>query len=159
MTSPSPTNAECEIAASILKRAVELELKKRYTESIVCYQEGIQILLNVVRSKPFWGMKTRNGSGRYVCNVLFLHFIDMVDDSSKSKYRTKIQEYLSRAETLKGLVEKEKSLGNYRERFTIEDNSCGYSYQAVFGRFFDHSVVKIEIDDPYIRLFHQVIIS
>lgn len=42
-----------DVAASILKRAVELDNSKRYTESIVCYGEGIQVLINLAKSKWF----------------------------------------------------------------------------------------------------------
>lgn len=36
-------------AVSILKRAVELDNFARFQESIVCYQEGIQLLLDVLK--------------------------------------------------------------------------------------------------------------
>lgn len=42
---------EKEIAANILKRAWQLETKKRLTESLTCYQEGIEILMNALKSK------------------------------------------------------------------------------------------------------------
>lgn len=40
-----------EIAANILKRAWQLETEKRLTQSLTCYQEGIEILMNALRSK------------------------------------------------------------------------------------------------------------
>lgn len=64
---------------------------------------------------------------------------------------------MGRAESVKKRVEVEKKLGLYHEQVIIEENSIGHSYEKVFGRFFDQEVTKIEIDDPYIRLFHQVI--
>ena len=39
------------IAISILTRAVTLDTEHRYTESLVCYQEGIQILMQVLRDE------------------------------------------------------------------------------------------------------------
>lgn len=39
------------IASSILKRAVDLDNNKRYTEALVCYQEGIQVLIDVSKGK------------------------------------------------------------------------------------------------------------
>lgn len=40
-------------AASILKRGIELDTKQRYTEALVCYQEGLQILVDTMKSKVF----------------------------------------------------------------------------------------------------------
>lgn len=45
---------ETQIAASILKRAVELDMKKRFTEAIICYQEGLQVLLTVVQNSKYY---------------------------------------------------------------------------------------------------------
>lgn len=36
-------------AINILKRGVELDTKKRYTEALVCYQEGLQILVDKMK--------------------------------------------------------------------------------------------------------------
>lgn len=38
-------------AVNILKRGVELDTKKRYTEALVCYQEGLQILVDKIKGK------------------------------------------------------------------------------------------------------------
>ena len=38
-------------AASVLKRAVELDTAKRLTESLVCYQEGLQLLMEALKAK------------------------------------------------------------------------------------------------------------
>lgn len=71
--------------------------------------------------------------------------------------RGRIEEYMGRAESVKKRIDEEKRLGLYHEQIIIEENSSGHSYEKVFGRFFDQEVTKIEIDDPYIRLFHQVV--
>lgn len=39
-------------AISVLKRAVELDQSSRFHESLVCYQEGIQLLLDVLKGMP-----------------------------------------------------------------------------------------------------------
>lgn len=44
--------------AETLKRAVELDLASRFQESLVCYQEGIDLLLQVVK-----GTGLRAGAG------------------------------------------------------------------------------------------------
>ena len=36
-------------AVNLLTRAVELDQTSRFTESLVCYQEGIQLLLEVLK--------------------------------------------------------------------------------------------------------------
>lgn len=36
-------------AISILKRAVELDTSKRYDEAVTCYQEGLQLMLEVIK--------------------------------------------------------------------------------------------------------------
>lgn len=38
-------------AANILSRGVELDTKKRFTEALVCYQEGLQLLIDLMKSK------------------------------------------------------------------------------------------------------------
>lgn len=38
-------------AAAILTRAVTLDKNKRFTEALVCYQEGLQILIDRVKGK------------------------------------------------------------------------------------------------------------
>jgi len=41
---------ECA-AISLLKRAVELDTKKRKTEALVCYKEGLQLFMEVIRGE------------------------------------------------------------------------------------------------------------
>lgn len=36
-------------AIKILTRGVEMDTKKRYTEALVCYQEGLQILVDKMK--------------------------------------------------------------------------------------------------------------
>lgn len=38
-------------AANILQRATELDTKGRYTEALISYQEGIQLLLDIMKGK------------------------------------------------------------------------------------------------------------
>lgn len=39
-------------AVSVLKRAVELDQSERFQESLICYQEGIQLLMDVLKGPP-----------------------------------------------------------------------------------------------------------
>lgn len=116
-------------AVNILKRGVELDTKKRYTEALVCYQEGLQILVDKMRGEN--------------------------DDSSKAYLRKKVEEYMNRAETIKKLVLQQKEAGQFHEQVHIENNSTGHSYKTLFGRFLDDDVNYVSIEDPYIRTFHQ----
>ena len=38
-------------AKDLLKRAVELDSAQRYSEAIICYEEGIQNILRAIRGK------------------------------------------------------------------------------------------------------------
>ncbi|CAH2088054.1 unnamed protein product [Euphydryas editha] len=116
-------------AINILKRGVELDTKKRYTEALVCYQEGLQILVDKIK--------------------------DEYDEATKSYLRKKIGEYMNRAEAIKKLVLKQKEVGQFHEQVHIENNSTGHSYKTLFGRFLDEEVQYVIVEDPYIRSFHQ----
>lgn len=48
MTQNHVTGMEAS-AVSVLKRAVELDQSERFQESLVCYQEGIQLLMDVLK--------------------------------------------------------------------------------------------------------------
>lgn len=39
-------------AVSVLKRAVELDQSERFQESLICYQEGIQLLMDALKDPP-----------------------------------------------------------------------------------------------------------
>lgn len=71
-------------------------------------------------------------------------------------YLKKIEEYMSRAETIKKTVEELKQQGKYHEQMCIKSDSIGHSYTKIFSRFLDSDVIYVTIEDPYIRAFHQV---
>lgn len=116
-------------AINIIKRGVELDTKKRYTEALVCYQEGLQILVDKIKSEN--------------------------DESVRSYLRKKVEEYMNRAEAIKKLVLQQKEAGQFHEQVHIENNSTGHSYKTLFGRFLDDEVHYVVVEDPYIRSFHQ----
>lgn len=116
-------------AVTVIRSGVDLDNKKRYTEALVCYREGIQLLLNLMKG---------------------------VTDPEKKKYlRTKVEAYMGRAEKVKELIEEQKALGKYHEEIFIENDSTGHSYKNLFGRFLDEEVTSVEVEDPYVRSFHQ----
>lgn len=54
-------------AVSVLKRAVELDQGGRFQESLVCYQEGIQLLIDVLKGPPSPSYKSvPTGTGRQI---------------------------------------------------------------------------------------------
>uniref|UniRef100_A0ABI7W272 MIT domain-containing protein n=1 Tax=Felis catus TaxID=9685 RepID=A0ABI7W272_FELCA len=69
--------AESTAAFKVLKRAMELDSESRYQQALVCYQEGIDLLMQVLRGeqgaveripeernwiRSFWGVKVKNPS-------------------------------------------------------------------------------------------------
>lgn len=118
-----------EAAGQVLKRAVVLDKENKYPESLICYQEGIQLLLDAMRNSS---------------------------EEKRKKLRTKISEYMDRAEVIKATVEEIKANGTYHEQIKIENNGVGFSYDRLFGRFLDENVETVDIDDPYIRTIHQI---
>jgi len=118
-------------AIALLKRAVELDIEKRYTEALVCYKEGLQLLLEFIKT---------------------IH-----DKDKKAKYRLKAEEYLERSEKVHQIIAKEKENGKYHEQIKIQVNSIGYSYETIFGRFLENTVTSITVEDPYIRAHHQIV--
>lgn len=117
-------------ATTLLKRAVELDREGRLHESLISYQAGLEQLLQVLK-----GTKGEEG---------------------KHHLRTKVNEYMDRAEAIRKLIDEQKESGKYHEEIHIENDSCGHSYEATFGRFLDSSVTEVEVEDPYIRSHRQV---
>ncbi|XP_052277870.1 MIT domain-containing protein 1-like isoform X2 [Dreissena polymorpha] len=117
-------------ATSVLTRAVELDTKARMDEAVVCYQEGLQLLMDVMKNTPA--------------------------GDSKEKLREKVKTYMARAEELKKLVEAEKQAGKYHEQIHIENDSTGHSYSRLFGQFLDATLTEVIVEDPYIRSTHQL---
>ncbi|XP_077199609.1 MIT domain-containing protein 1 isoform X3 [Paroedura picta] len=118
-----------EPAVSVLKRAVELDSASRFQESLVCYQEGIDLLLRVLKATK--------------------------DKTKKDHYREKISSYMSRAEDIKKYLEKEKEDGKYHKQIKIEENTKGFSYEKLFQDYLNETVTEVWVEDPYIRQVHQ----
>lgn len=108
---------------------------------------------------------------KYVCLVLtyvtrrittdwrstqFVFVAEHTNAEERATLRTQIEKYMNRAEQVKKHVETEKSQNTYHEQILIEKDSTGHSYSKIFKRFLDETVCEVEIDDPYIRAFHQV---
>jgi len=131
MASPASSLVGMEASAiSILTRAVELDQQRRFTEATVCYQEGLKLLMDVIKATTV--------------------------EPKKSKLREKAFEYMDRAEKIKGHAEQSKEAGTYHEQICIESNSTGHSYTKIFGPFLDNTVLNALVEDPYIRSYHQI---
>ncbi|XP_019956180.1 MIT domain-containing protein 1 isoform X1 [Paralichthys olivaceus] len=118
-------------AVSVLKRAVELDQSGRLAESLVCYQEGIQLLIDVLKAA-------------------------VKDDSKRGHYREKTQGYMARAEQIKALVSQMKEDGKYHEQNKISEDATGYSYEVLFKPYISSSLTEVWVEDPYIRHTHQL---
>ncbi|CAB1346454.1 unnamed protein product [Coregonus sp. 'balchen'] len=116
-------------AISVLKRAVELDQSSRFQESLVCYQEGIQLLMDVLKA--------------------------VKDDSKKVHYRQKIKGYMDRAEQIKVHVNQLKEEGKYHEQIRIAEDATGYSYEVLFRPYVTEGLTEVWVEDPYIRHIHQ----
>lgn len=117
-------------AVSVLKRAVELDQGGRFQESLVCYQEGIQLLMDVLKA--------------------------VKDDTKRGHYREKIKGYMDRAEQIKAHVHQEKEDGKYHEQIKIAENATGYSYEVLFKPYISSTLAEVWVEDPYIRHTHQL---
>ncbi|KAL6101039.1 mitd1 [Pungitius sinensis] len=118
-------------AISVLKRAVELDHSGRVQESLVCYQEGIQLLMDVMKAT-------------------------VKDESKRGHYREKIKGYMDRAEQIKVHVNQMKEDGKYHEQIRIEDDATGYSYPVLFKPYMSSLLTEVWVQDPYIRHTHQL---
>ena len=107
-------------AIALLCRAVELDGKRRKTEALVCYKEGLQLLMNVIQD-----MKTGG------------------NEAKLSAYRSKASQYMQRAEQLSLQIEEDKRTGKFHEQYKLEGGSTGHSYQTLFGRFLDEDVTQV----------------
>lgn len=117
-------------AVSVLKRAVELDQSGRFQESLVCYQEGIQLLMDVLKA--------------------------VKEDSKRGHYREKIKGYMDRAEQIKSHVNQLKEDGKYHEQVKISEDASGYSYETLFKPYISSTLTEVWVEDPYIRHTHQL---
>ncbi|XP_039570181.1 MIT domain-containing protein 1 isoform X2 [Passer montanus] len=114
--------------AEAMKRAVQLDVASRFQESLVCYQEGIDLLLQVVKATT--------------------------DEAKKLRYRQKISEYMTRAEDIKEHIKRQD--GKYHKQIRIEENATGFGYEKLFHEYLTESVSEVWVQDPYIRQVHQL---
>ncbi len=120
-----------EAAGKVLKRAVELDQQEKYSESLVCYQEGIDILLASVKQST--------------------------DNKYRTNARLRITEYMNRAEQLKKFVKNHEKVGKFHSKIEIKDGQIGNSYETLFSKYIDDKLTEVVIQDAYIRQHHQLL--
>ncbi|XP_066123919.1 MIT domain-containing protein 1 isoform X1 [Saccopteryx bilineata] len=128
--SPLGLDSQTVAAAAMLKRAVDLDSESRFQQALVCYQEGIDLLLQVLK-----GTK---------------------DDTKKCHLRKKISGYMDRAENIKKYLDEVKEDGKYHKQIKIEENATGFSYESLFQEYLNETITEVWIEDPYIRHTHQL---
>ena len=118
-----------EAAKQVLQRAIEFDHQRKYSESLVCYQEGLQLLM---------------------------HSIPGLTDDDKAKVRQKVKDYMDRAEQIKAIVQSQKKVGKFHSKIDIKADQIGCSYSTLFSKYIDDKLTKVEISDPYVRTVHQL---
>ena len=118
-------------AIQLLTRAVELDQRKRKTEALALYKEGLALLIDAMRT--------------------------IKDETRLEAYREKAKQYMGRAEMLQKQIEADQKAGKFHEQLRIQNDSTGHSYESLFGRFLDEDVTKVTLEDPYIRSHHQIL--
>ncbi|XP_042551317.1 MIT domain-containing protein 1 isoform X1 [Dipodomys spectabilis] len=117
-------------AATVLKRATELDSESKFQQALVCYQEGLDLLLRVMK-----GIK---------------------DNNKKCNLKAKFSHYMDRAENIKKYLDQEKEDGKYHKQIKIEENATGFSYESLLKEYLNETVTEVWIEDPYIRQTHQL---
>lgn len=114
-----------DTAVALLQRGDDLLADKHYNESFECLNNGLEILLNIIKATT--------------------------DEQKKTKLTDVFCKYLKIAESAKTL----KNHRTHCKTSKIENDSMGYSYANVFGQYLDEKVTQIVVEDPYIRTHHQ----
>ena len=104
-------NSENE-AITLLLKAVELDGKRRKTDALAMYKEGIGLLMKVI-----------NKLKQEKCS----------DDKKLNAFTTKVREYMDRAEQLKLEINERNRILQVHKKITVEEGSIGNSYQSLFG--------------------------
>ena len=120
--------SELESATKVLTRAVDLDTNQRYKEALVCYQEGTNLLMLALKKET--------------------------DSAKRLALRQKLDEYLSRGEVIKPLVQNLSE--KHHERVEIKDGERGHSYQKIFGKCLVGKLTEVRVEDPYIRTHYQI---
>lgn len=111
-------------AKDILMRAVQCDQAGRILEAQHLYQDGIQILMDLVAGES--------------------------EVSKKKVFYERIKEYIDRAEQIKDRIQKHVIRGELVVNKPIDDNSTGNSYQSLFGQYLNMDVKEVLLEEPYL---------
>lgn len=81
---------------------------------------------------------------------------DETNAEKKLHFQKKINEYMTRAETIKLEINEQRSRGEIVDKIHIIANGTGYSYESIFGKYLDDKVKEICLEEPYLRDYYQV---
>lgn len=135
-------------AIEFLTKAIEFDVAGRRSEALKLYRSGINELLQTCKCKY---IQTVAG---FSCINLVAFSPAETDESRKQHYRTKINEYMVRAEQLKRLLPNVQ--GTVIDKIFIMEGDTGKSYESVFGKYLDDGVTEVQLDEPYLREHYQL---
>lgn len=75
--------------------------------------------------------------------------------SDKSALRSSIENYMSRAESLRNASGRSVKVEFFQQR-KIDENSTGHSYESIFAKCLDERLTEVIVEDPYIIAHYQV---
>ncbi|XP_073836500.1 MIT domain-containing protein 1 [Musca autumnalis] len=116
-------------AKDILLKAVQCDKEGRILEAQNLYQDGIQLLMDVVSGET--------------------------DKAKNRVYMERIKEYIDRAEQIKLRVQRHMESGEIVASIPIDENSTGHSYKSLFGKYLNGDVKEILLDEPYLTERYQ----
>ncbi|XP_023302016.2 MIT domain-containing protein 1 [Lucilia cuprina] len=116
-------------AKEILMKAVQCDQAGRILEAQNNYQEGIQILMELVN--------------------------DENDVAKKKVFYERIKEYIDRAEQIKERVRRHVSQGELVSHNPIDEDATGYSYKSLFGKYITSDVKEVLLEEPYLTERYQ----
>uniref|UniRef100_U5EU64 MIT domain-containing protein n=1 Tax=Corethrella appendiculata TaxID=1370023 RepID=U5EU64_9DIPT len=117
-------------AITFLTKAIEYDVSGRKLESLKLYEDGISELLKECKAET--------------------------NPEKKKHYQTKLLEYMKRAEEVKEQISSWSSRGEICDKIHILDNSTGYCYERIFGKYLNLDVKEILVYEPYLREHYQV---
>ncbi|XP_036345773.1 MIT domain-containing protein 1-like [Rhagoletis pomonella] len=112
-------------AKDILMRAVQCDQAGRILEAQNLYQDGIQILMDLVS--------------------------DENDVAKKKVFYERIKEYIDRAEQIKERVQNHVIRGELVTNIPIDEDSAGNSYESLFGKYLNAEVKEVLLEEPYLH--------
>uniref|UniRef100_A0A1A9WFL4 MIT domain-containing protein n=1 Tax=Glossina brevipalpis TaxID=37001 RepID=A0A1A9WFL4_9MUSC len=116
-------------AKEILMKAVICDQSGRILQALAHYQDGINILMDLVNEET--------------------------NADKKKVYHARIKEYLDRAEQIKERISRLGQSGSLLHSVSIEDGATGYSFHTLFGKYLSNDVKEVLIEEPYLAERYQ----